>query len=160
MKKTNITYEISGIVERSIVINISKATLRINFEGGSINSDGTIPAKYTTGSEAVQNAIEKCPLFKKGAIKRGTEYEIEDPDEKDEEQGEKTDESDNENPFANNNDSTQGNTNPSIFVEVTNVTSAKEILRAKYDVDLAELQNKDAILAKAAELGVEFPNWQ
>lgn len=160
MKKTNITYEISGIVERSIVINISKATLRINFEGGSINSDGTIPAKYTTESEAIQNAIEKCPLFKKGAIKRGASYEIEDPDETDEEQGEKTDESDNKNPFANNNDSTQGNTDPTIFAEVTNLTSAKETLRAKYDVDLAELQNKDAVLAKAAELGVEFPNWQ
>ena len=46
------------------------------------------------------------------------------------------------------------------FPEVKNSQMAKDVLMSDpYNVSLAELGNKAAILQKADELNINFPNW-
>jgi len=139
--KRNITYEIKGAVERSCVFKINRAHIRLNFEGGSISSRGIIPAQYSTDKEIIQNAIESSPLYKSGVISKGDVYETE--EESDEE--------------VTATDTASGCDYP----EVINMQKAKEILMAEpYNVSLADLQNKEAVIAKAAKLGITFSNWK
>lgn len=46
----------------------------------------------------------------------------------------------------------------SVYPDVTKVQEAREVLIAEYAVKAADLPNKAAILQKAAELKVSFPN--
>lgn len=139
--KRNITYEIRGAVERSCVFKINRAHIRINFEGGSISSRGIVPAQYSTDKEVIQKAIESSLLYKSGVISRGDVYETK--EEADEE--------------AIVTDTGKGSDYP----EVINMQKAKEILMSEpYNVSLADLQNKEAVTAKAAELGITFSNWK
>lgn len=69
MKKYYIkTYAAKGLIEWQMVLNAAGAFLRICFSGGSMGSNGVIPAKYTTDNPAIQAMIEKTPHFKCGRI--------------------------------------------------------------------------------------------
>ncbi|MCH5228545.1 MAG: hypothetical protein J1F12_00940 [Muribaculaceae bacterium] len=65
MKKT---YAVRGLLEWQVALEVTGAILRICFSGGSMGSNGVIPAKYITDNEAIQHIIEQSAHFKSGRI--------------------------------------------------------------------------------------------
>ena len=68
MKKKQITYGVSGMMEYQAVVKVGKKNVSINFSDGSISAMGTNPATYTTDNIIMQNAIESSNDFKRGRI--------------------------------------------------------------------------------------------
>ena len=66
--KTIKTYIAKGLIEFNMHIRVGGASLRICFSGGTMGSNGVIPAKYSTDNPALQAIIEKSDQFKKGMI--------------------------------------------------------------------------------------------
>lgn len=62
------TYIARGLLEWQLALKISGAVIRICFSGGSMGSNGVIPAKYVTDNPAIQSIIEKSEYFKNGRI--------------------------------------------------------------------------------------------
>lgn len=128
-------YEIVGVVETSKIFRVGEVIVRCTFSGGSVNESGTVPAVYTTSDFVIQSIIEASRDFKNGLIKvkeiKGSNVKSDEPIITKE------------------------------FHEVTNIQSARAVLMDKpYNIPLGLLQNKAAILNKAAELNVVFPNWK
>lgn len=69
MNKTKTTYGVYNLIEWHALLRMGKATVRVNFTGGSITTQGVTPATFTTEDPIVQFAIEKSPEFKSGKIK-------------------------------------------------------------------------------------------
>lgn len=69
MKKKRVTYGVFGMVEFQALINIGKATMKVNFTDGSMTAFGQNPAQFTTTNPVVQFAIQSSNDFKKGRIK-------------------------------------------------------------------------------------------
>lgn len=152
------------MVEWSTLIPMGKGNLRIEFVNGSITSRGIDPATFTTDNEAVQAAIESCPKFKSKKIKLVASYVIGEvkepvvsvPDEVNASTSPAVQSENTEGAAGENAEEVAG-----VFPVVKNSQQAKDILMEEpYNVSLADLGNKTAILAKAAELGVSFPNWK
>lgn len=78
MKKKRITYGVRGMMEYQALISVGKATLRILFTDGSMNSLGAHPAKFTTDNFMVQHAIENSSDFRRGRIQVLHVYELDD----------------------------------------------------------------------------------
>lgn len=76
MKKRRITYGVRGMMEYQALIPVGKATLRILFTDGSMNSLGAHPAKFTTDNFMVQHAIENSSDFRRGRIQILHVYEL------------------------------------------------------------------------------------
>lgn len=141
--KKRITYEIHGQIERNCYFRIGKALVRIEFNGGAINSTGVYPAHYVTENTLFQKAIENSEIFRNGEIKRGKVEFIKEP-------------SDNET----DKEDCCGLCNTQTYPDVTNMQQARSVLmNAPYNCTLAQLQNKSAIKVVANEKGVVFPNW-
>ena len=66
MKKK--TYGARGLLDWQMALNVGGAILKIYFSGGSMGSNGLIPAKYTTENDAIQRMIEETPEYKCGKI--------------------------------------------------------------------------------------------
>lgn len=60
MKKT---YAARGLLDWQMALNVGGAIIRICFSGGSMGTNGVIPAKYTTDNPAIQRIIENSPQF-------------------------------------------------------------------------------------------------
>lgn len=76
MKKKRITYGVRGMMEYQALISVGKATLRILFTDGSMNSLGAHPAKFTTNNFMIQHAIENSADFERGKIQVLHAYEL------------------------------------------------------------------------------------
>ncbi len=76
MKKKRITYGVRGMMEYQALIPVGKATLKILFTDGSMNSLGSHPAKFTTDNFMVQHAIENSSDFRRGRIQILHVYEL------------------------------------------------------------------------------------
>lgn len=76
MKKKRITYGVRGMMEYQALIPLGKATLKILFTDGSMNSLGAHPAKFTTDNFMVQHAIENSSDFRRGRIQVLHVYEL------------------------------------------------------------------------------------
>lgn len=162
-------YGVYGMVEWSTLIPTGGSNLRIDFTNGSISTRGIDPATFTTDIAAVQAAIENSPKFKSGKIKKIKSFVIgEVPEEAAKE--EKATKKEKENSVASdvlNGSSTDADDGKvdtdegeSKYAEVKNSQQARAILMDEpYNIPLADLGNKQAILGKAAELNVVFPNW-
>ena len=124
----------------SVLIPVNNAKLRINFTNGIINADGIFPATFTTSDPVVQTAIENSTFFQKGLIKIEKSFKIGVIEE------EKKEEKVSEEEFR-------------LFPEVKNMQSAREILINQFGVSLSELQDKEHVQKKAAQLKIKFPNW-
>lgn len=134
-------YEIKGVVECSRVFRIGALTVRCNFSGGAVNESGMVPAIYSTKNPITQVMIENSDSFKSGRIRLQSVIQEESDKEEKQEDGKPKD-------GAND------------FPEVKNSQMAKDVLMSDpYNVSLAELGNKAAILQKADELNINFPNW-
>lgn len=62
------TYAARGLLEFLMVVPVAGATLRLRFSGGTMGSNGIVPAKYVTDNEAIQKIIEKSPQFESGRV--------------------------------------------------------------------------------------------
>ncbi|MDE5812516.1 MAG: hypothetical protein K2H61_09475 [Muribaculaceae bacterium] len=70
MKKKRITYGVFNYVEWHARIKMGKARMKVSFTGGSISSQGVIPATHTTSNPIAQLGIEQSEEFKSGIIKK------------------------------------------------------------------------------------------
>lgn len=124
-------YGVYGMVEWNTCIPLGNSTIRIKFINGSVSSRGIDPALFVTSNRVIQAAIESCPFYG-SKIKLVHEYKEA-------------------------NDKVKKEKN--VYPDIKNMLAAKELLRSDFGVELSELQNKEAIIAKAVELGIKFPNW-
>lgn len=143
-------YGIYGKVEMSVLIPVNKAKLRINFQDGIINAQGVVPASFTTSDPVVQTAIENHEMYLKGRIKLVKKYKI---GEVETESSSQTSKSEGPAPETPQDGST-------VYEDVKNAQTAKEVLIREFNVPIVELQDKESIKSKAKELGVSFPNWK
>lgn len=161
MKKQLKTYEIIGHISCSMVFCMNKIRVRVNFEGGSLSSQGVVPAIYKTSDALIQHIIESSDRYKSGAISLKECVDLGGEDENDEQEGQDgEDESKGESGTQPGEDSlAKSDSHLKEYPEVTNFQTAKSILMGKpYHVPLAELQSKDELLTKAQSIGVSFPN--
>lgn len=144
-------YEIKGVVECSRVFRLGKLCARCDFSGGAVNESGIVPAVYSTNNPVTQAVIENSEPFKQGRI--AIQSVIIEP----------SDEMENQHSNEKKMESEKGKLDEgkgADFPEVKNSQMAKDILMTEpYNVSLAELTNKTAIQAKAAELNITFSNW-
>ena len=143
-------YGIYGKVEMSVLIPVNKAKLRINFQDGIINAQGVVPASFTTSDPVVQTAIENHEMYLKGRIKLVKKYKMGDVETETSSQRSKSESPSPETPQ-------DGST---VYGDVKNAQTAKEVLIREFNVPIIELQDKESIKSKAKELGVSFPNWK
>lgn len=143
-------YGIYGKVEMSVLIPVNKAKLRINFQDGIINAQGVVPASFTTSDPVVQTAIENHEMYLKGRIKLVKKYKIGEAETETSSQPSKSESPAPETPQ-------DGST---VYEDVKNAQTAKEVLIREFNVPIIELQDKESIKSKAKELGVSFPNWK
>ncbi len=149
------TYATDGAISASKVFTADGIRLRANFEGGSITADGQIPAVFRTSDLLVQHAIENSPQFARNEVYLLEKMEmpwLEDPEEEVFEEEQPKEEEDN--------DGEKTKDGGNSVESVTNFQTARSVLMKDYNVPLSELQNKEALLQKAAELNINFPNWQ
>lgn len=144
-------YGIYGKVEMSVLIPVNKAKLRINFQDGIINAQGVVPASFTTSDPVVQTAIENHEMYLKGRIKLVKKYKIGEVETETSSQPSKS-----ESPAP---ETTQDGSG-TVYQDVKNAQTAKEVLIREFNVPIIELQDKESIKSKAKELGVSFPNWK
>lgn len=64
------TYAIYGLMEMTVVIPVGRASLKVEFSGGSMTAGGVKPALYSTSNPAVARLIEGSRLFSSGRISR------------------------------------------------------------------------------------------
>ena len=134
----------------SVLIPVNKAKLRINFQDGIINAQGVVPASFTTSDPVVQTAIENHEMYLKGRIKLVKKYKIGEVETETSSQPSKSESPAPETPQ-------DGST---VYQDVKNAQTAKEVLIREFNVPIIELQDKESIKSKAKELGVSFPNWK
>lgn len=144
-------YGIYGKVEMSVLIPVNKAKLRINFQDGIINAQGVVPASFTTSDPVVQTAIENHEMYLKGRIKLVKKYKIGEVETETSSQPSKS-----ESPAP----ETPQDGSKTVYEDVKNAQTAKEVLIREFNVPIIELQDKESIKSKAKELGVSFPNWK
>lgn len=65
-----ITFIAPGLLEFKMTLNVGGALLPICFSGGSMGSNGVLPARYTTDNQAIQKIIMESPQFKSKRIRR------------------------------------------------------------------------------------------
>ena len=68
MKRKNIIYGVSGMMEYQALIKVGGAKMKIPFTNGSSNEAGRTPATFSTSNAVVQLAIENSTEFKSGFI--------------------------------------------------------------------------------------------
>lgn len=56
------------MIEWQMALNVKGAIIRINFSGGTMGSNGVIPATYTTDNEVIQHILERSEHFRNGRI--------------------------------------------------------------------------------------------
>ena len=143
-------YGIYGKVEMSVLIPVNKAKLRINFQDGIINAQGVVPASFTTSDPVVQTAIENHEMYLKGRIKLVKKYKI----------GEVETETSSQPSISESPAPETPQDGSTVYEDVKNAQTAKEVLIREFNVPIIELQDKESIKSKAKELGVSFPNWK
>lgn len=62
------TYAARGLLDYRMALNIGGAIIRIIFSGGTMGSNGLVPAKYTTDNPVIQKYVESSPQFKNKRI--------------------------------------------------------------------------------------------
>lgn len=58
-----------GQVSCSMVFRLGKLKVRANFEGGSLTSQGILPATFQTSDTLIQHVIESSEKYRNGTVK-------------------------------------------------------------------------------------------
>lgn len=75
MNITRKTYGVYNVVEWVAKLHYRKVSMNIPFSGGSITTQGVVPATFTTANPVTQLVIEGCPQFKSGQIQLIAAYD-------------------------------------------------------------------------------------
>lgn len=121
------------MIERFLAIRLGKATMSIAFNGGLIDAAGVRPATFTTKNPFEQKIIENHPEFKNKTIKIVKEVVIQ--------------------------DAAESVIDVLAVDDITTLQDARKFLLEK-GATMEELQTKAAVLEKAKELNISFPNWK
>lgn len=70
MKKKRIIYAVQGMMEYQTIVKVGRNSVKVGFSGGSISNGCAQPARYSTSSLIMQNAIEACEDYRRGRIRR------------------------------------------------------------------------------------------
>lgn len=70
MKKKKITYGVYGLIEWHTQLSLGKARVKASFTGGSLTTQGIVPATLMTDDPVVQMAIEKSLAYRTGKIRK------------------------------------------------------------------------------------------
>lgn len=70
MKKKRIIYAVQGMMEYQTIVKVGRNSVKVGFSGGSISNGCAQPARYSTSSLIMQNAIETCEDYRRGRIRR------------------------------------------------------------------------------------------
>lgn len=142
-------YGIKNTSECVIRIPVGKAVVVCNFTDGNLQSREPIPASYTTSNPIIQHVIESCDKFKNGKIYIMAEYDNEPA------------------PVEAPAGATKGKATkaskkverePRVMENVKTYGDAMTVLMTENGVNLGELKSVEDCIAKAAELGISFPN--
>lgn len=139
------TYGMRGISECVLRLEIGKASITCNFTNGNLQSRQPIPAQYTTANPIVQHAIESCEKYKSGKIFVVSEYTTE-PEPEAEPVEEKPKKK------------AKVAKTTRVMENVRTYGDAMTALMTESEVNVGELKDINDCLAKAAELGISFPN--
>ena len=124
-------YIMTGFVENILKVEGKDKVYTCKFENGAVSGLGCIPASFTTNNAEVQRLLENRDDFKNGRIRLAAVYG--EPEDKKVEGSEAR--------------------------EVTTLQGARAYL-LEQGATMEELQNKVAVLEKAKELNIVFPNWK
>ena len=61
-------YAARGLLDFQVALNVGGAIVRLCFSGGTMGSNGVIPAKYVTDNPVIQRFIEDSTQFKNNRI--------------------------------------------------------------------------------------------
>ncbi|MBD9092141.1 hypothetical protein [Bacteroides cellulosilyticus] len=160
-------YAIYGMIEQSCVFPMGTGHIRVDFRHGSLTTAGIVPATFTTPNPVIQQAIENSPKFKAGVIKEVESVLIRDTGTLQvqrggtQKSGKVVVESIGQNTTSDISESGETSEGAGVYPDVKNSQQAKDILMGEpYNIPLADLGNKAAIQAKAAAIGISFPNWK
>lgn len=141
-------YGIKGISECVLRLPVGNTVVVCNFTNGDLQSREPIPASYTTSNPIVQHVIESCDKFKNGKIYIMAEYG-DDP---------APAETPAAAPKAKAKASKKIEREPRVMENVKTYGDAMTVLMTENGVNLGELKSVEDCIAKAAELGISFPN--
>lgn len=68
MKKMKKTYLAPGFMEWQAIIHVGRATVKLNFTGGTFTGYGQAPASFETDNPVLQRLIEMSDLFRERRI--------------------------------------------------------------------------------------------
>lgn len=63
-----ITYAVKGMIDYQVDIPVGKATVRVQFTGGSFSKYGNLPAVYATSDPVLQRIIQESEPYRLGRI--------------------------------------------------------------------------------------------
>jgi hypothetical protein len=140
-------YGIKNTSECVLRLPVGKSVVVCNFTNGNLQSREPIPASFTTNNPIAQYAVENCDIFKNGKIFIMAVYD-------DEPAPAATPAPKTKAPK--NNKKAEKETR--VMENVKTFGDAMTVLMTESGVALGELNNVEDCIAKAAELGISFPN--
>lgn len=142
-------YQWRGVGSLSLPLTIDGKRREIEFPTGT--EKPRVHARFETDDENIQSKIEANALFKIGHIKLVSSKNIQEPSDTVEKKAPAA-----EKPKGK--ASKKEDVNPNSFPAITGYQQAAALLIEKFGATESEVQNPDDIVAKAAEVGAEFPN--
>lgn len=156
-------YGVKNTSECVFKFKIGKATIECRFTGGNLQSREPIPASYSTSNPIVQHVIESCDKFKNRHIFIIAEY----GDKGQPVVAEPASAPAKKNPLKEwaKNEETKKKTSKKparkeekVMEEVKTHGEAVDALMAAGEFSMADLETVESCVAKAAEIGISFPN--
>lgn len=155
--KTVKLYQWKGTGSLSLLFNIDGKKQEVVFPTGS--EKPKVNARLETSDAIIQGKIENTHLFKLGQIKLLSTKQIAEPgDEVSDSQAQKPPVKSATKPVAKPVVKPEVKVDPNVFSAVTNYQQAAAVLVEKFSADDSQLQDPEAIMAKANEVGATFPN--
>lgn len=156
--KTVKLYQWKGVGSLSLLLIIDGKKKEIEFPTGT--EKPRVNARLETDDPAIQAKIEATHFFATGQIKLLSTRNIAEPsDAAKQVEAPKTAASSGGKPTAGAGAKAAPKTEASnVFPAVTNYQQAGALLVDKFGADQAQMQDPEAIMAKAAEVGATFPN--
>lgn len=154
MKKLNL-YQWKGVGSLSLLLAIDGKKKEIEFPTGT--EKPRVNARYETSDPVIQAKIEATHLFQLGQIKLLSTKTIAEPS--DVVEAPKVEPKNA--PFKGKGNAAKTAAkveDPNVFSAVTSYQQAAAILTEKFGADESQIQDPEAIMAKAAEVGATFPN--
>lgn len=142
-------YGIKNTSECVLRLPVGKSVVICNFTNGNLQSREPIPASFTTSNPIAQFAVENCDRFRNGKIFIMAEYDEAPAPEMPDTSNQKTKAAKN---------GKKATKEQKVMENVQTYGDAMTVLMTESGVSLGDLKSVEDCIAKAAELGISFPN--